>query len=380
MNHNDILCTLALAQLPRLGLMNAKLLLERIDGKASLLFENQKDLQDVIPDISEKATMAFVDTPFAMNQAKREMDYAQQKGINILCLHDDGYPRRLKECPDAPVVLFSLGNADLNTPKVISMVGTRKCTQYGRDICSHFIAELKASYPNILIVSGLAYGIDICSHREALENGMHTVGVLAHGLDRIYPAVHRAIAAQMVHNGGLLTEYFSRTTPEKVNFIRRNRIVAGMADATIVVESAERGGSLITADIAQSYHRDVFAFPGRIYDTYSQGCNRIIKEQKAVAIRNVDDLLDALCWPNPKEKSNASNVSDPQFSFLPDFNDNEKVIVDCLRGCDDKAINQIVVDTGISYSQISSILFDLELKGIVTMLGGARYHLNFMYN
>lgn len=373
-SHNT-LCTLALALLPKLGLVQAKALLERVGGQATLLVEHSHDLKAVIPDIHERAMAAFLDLPQAMDHAQHEMDYVARKGIRVLTLADDAYPSRLRDCPDAPLVLFYLGSADLNRQKVISMVGTRRCTPYGRDICTHFLADLRQYCPDVLVVSGLAYGIDICSHRAALDNQMDTVGVLAHGLDRIYPAVHRDTAARMTRQGGLLTEYPSGTTPEKINFVRRNRIVAGMADATIVVESANRGGSLITADIALSYHRDVLAFPGRIYDPYSEGCNRIIKEQKAVAIRNADDLLNALCWENPLTNRYAA-PDDGQLDLFRELEPDEQLVIDSLRGHDERPINQIVLDTGLDYGQASSLLFDLEVRGLVTALGGARYHLN----
>lgn len=375
-NCNDTLYTLALALLPRLSPVNAKQLLERA-GSATSLFENLKDLKAVIPDITDRVRSAFVDAPYAIGRAKTELEYIEKKNINILCLNDERYPERLRDCNDAPVVLFYLGNADLNQQKVISMVGTRKCTQYGKDICKTFIADLKRYYPDVLVVSGLAYGVDVYSHRAALDNQMNTVGVLAHGLDRIYPAAHRDTAAKMVHQGGLLTEYTSGTTPEKVNFVRRNRIVAGIADATIVVESADKGGSLITADIASSYNRDVFAFPGRVFDQYSEGCNRLIKEQKAVVIQNAEDLINAMCWPNPLAKS-YDNDGDTQLDLFRELDPDEALIVECLMNCDEKAINQIVVETGINYNQASSILFSLEMKGIVTVLGGARYHLRHL--
>ena len=292
----------------------------------------------------------------------------------MFTLLDEDYPQRLKECEDAPLVLYYCGSANLNSQRVINIVGTRKCSEYGREVCNNFIADLKRYYPDTLIVSGLAYGIDVCAHRAALDNGMATVGVLAHGLDTIYPSMHRKIAADMVHQqGGLLTEYTTHTTPEKGNFVRRNRIVAGLCDACIVVESSAKGGSLITAELAMEYNRDVFAFPGRVYDEYSQGCNNLIRRQRATLITCASDLLDAMGWENPL--ANASKPKAVQQELFPDLTDEERALVNTLKSVDDKHINQIAIDANIPYSRASMILFDLEMKGIVKALGGARYKL-----
>lgn len=373
MNEQETLYTLALALLPRLSPVNAKQLLERAGG-ATVLFTNRDDLRAVLPDVTDRVRAAFADAPYAVSRAKAELEFADRKNVRILSINDPAYPDRLRDCNDAPVALFYIGNADLNRKKVISIVGTRKCTQYGKDICRTFVADIRRYYPDALIVSGLAYGIDIHAHRAALDNQMDTVAVLAHGLDRIYPSPHRETAVQMIHQGGLLSEYVSGTTPEKINFVRRNRIIAGMADATIVAESADRGGSLITADIAASYNRDVFAFPGRVFDQYSQGCNRLIKEQKAVAIQNAEDLIHAMNWTDPMAKDYTADTA-TQLELFSELDPDEALVVKCLCNCDEKAINQIVIETGINYNQASSILFGLEMKGVVTVLGGARYHL-----
>ena len=250
------------------------------------------------------------------------------------------------------------------------MVGTRRCTGYGCDLCRNLVHELAELAPDILVVSGLAYGIDVNAHRAALNEGMDTVGVLAHGLDTIYPAAHRGLAAKMLEQGGLLTEYMSGTNPDKGNFVRRNRIVAGMCDATVVVESAAKGGSLITATIAHSYGRDVFAFPGRAYDPYSAGCHKLIQTGKAGLICHADDLLQALGWDNPGKKDKPRQL-DIDFGLA----DEEKLIVNVLKEQDEVQINQLVVATGMDYSHVTSLLFELEMKGIIKVLGGARYRL-----
>ena len=371
---NETLSSIALTQLPHLSLMDMKRLVERA-GSASILFDHRNDLKSIIPDITTRAENAFHYADEALKRAEAEMEFISRKKINVYCYIDKQYPARLRECEDAPVVLYYLGNANLNKAKIIAVVGTRKCTQYGRDICNAFISDLQRYYKDIVIVSGLAYGTDINAHKAALTNGMETVGVLAHGLDRIYPASHRNTAIEMIQQGGLLTEYVSGTTPERINFVRRNRIVAGMSDATIVVESASKGGSLITADIASSYHRDVFAFPGRVYDQYSEGCNNLIKSQKAVVIQNAEDLIDAMMWENPLKDQKDKDSMHGQLDLFPDLSPEEQTIVNLLSKNNDLQINNIVINTGLEYSNVSMHLFNMEMKGIVSVLGGARYHL-----
>ena len=371
MNTQETISVIALTKLKGLSLLNARTMMEAL-GSASEVFAHRKDIMNLIPDASQRLVSAFADTDEAMRLAEEEMEFIEQKRLKVFVLQGVDYPQRLRECEDAPLVLYGCGDFNLNAQRIISVVGTRKCSEYGREVCNNFIADLKRYYPDTLIVSGLAYGIDICAHRAALDNGMPTVGVLAHGLDTIYPAMHRQIAADMVHQqGGLLTEYTTHTTPEKGNFVRRNRIVAGLCDACIVVESSERGGSLITAELAMDYNRDVFAFPGRVYDEHSIGCNNLIRRQQATLLTCAADLLDAMGWENPLEKAAQSEAV--QQDLFPDLTDEERALVNTLKNVDDKHINQIAIDANIPYSRASMILFDLEMKGIVKALGGARY-------
>ena len=373
MNSQEIIAAIALTKLKGLSLLNARILMEAL-GSASEVFVHRKDIVSLIPDASKRLVEAFADVDEAMKMAEEEMAFIEQKRLKVFTLLDEDYPQRLKECEDAPLVLYYCGSANLNSQRIINIVGTRKCSEYGREVCNNFIADLKRYYPDTLIVSGLAYGIDVCAHRAALDNGMATVGVLAHGLDTIYPSMHRKIAADMVHQqGGLLTEYTTHTTPEKGNFVRRNRIVAGLCDACIVVESSAKGGSLITAELAMEYNRDVFAFPGRVYDEHSQGCNNLIRRQQATLITCAADLLDAMGWENPLAKT--SKPQAVQQELFPDLTDEERALVNTLKSVDDKHINQIAIDANIPYSRASMILFDLEMKGIVKALGGARYKL-----
>lgn len=368
---SEHLYSIALTQLKGVSTSNAKVLYEAF-GSAKAIYENRNDIRSIIPDATPRMVGAMQSWDDALKRAEAELEFIGSKKMRVLCLNDDDYPQRLKECDDAPVVLFYCGNADLNKAKVVSMVGTRKCSEYGKDLCRNFVADLKRYYPDVLIVSGLAYGIDIHSHRAALANGMDTVGVLAHGLDRVYPAVHRQTAVEMVSHGGLLTEYISGTTPERGNFLSRNRIIAGMCDACIIVESASHGGSLVTAGIAQAYSRDVLTFPGRVCDEQSEGCNRLIRDNKAALIQNAEDFINAVCWKNTLAEDSGRSM---QRELFVELTDEEQLIVNCLQGFDDKPISMIVNETGLSFSRMSVLMFELELKNIVKALGGARYRL-----
>ena len=367
----EIICSIELSNLPHIGLVTAKRLYDEV-GSAAAIFEHRKHITDLIPDATPSLKEALNQCDDAIRLAEKEYEFIEKKHIKAYPMNSSEYPQRLLECNDAPIILFFCGNTDLNCRHVINIVGTRRCTQYGKDICREFIADLQRECPDILIVSGLAYGIDIHAHRAALHNSMATVGVLAHGLDRIYPALHRQTAVKMIEKGGLLTEYLSGTTPEKVNFIRRNRIVAGMSDATIVVESAAHGGALVTAELASSYNRDVFAFPGRITDEFSEGCNKLIARQKATMILNADEFLKSMNW---KQESSAAKTNDGQQELFPQLTPEEAAIVEVLRHCDSKQVNQIVVETGLNFHTVSSNLYELEYKGVVALLGGARYRL-----
>lgn len=372
MTEQEIIYTMAMTRLPRVNICTQHRLLEEL-GSATAVYENRHDIHNLFPEASDKLSEALKLMDSLTARAEEELAFAQKNGIRCLCYNDTDYPSRLRECDDAPLLLYFKGNADLNRSHVLSMVGTRRYTEYGKDICRHFAAELKRFCPDALVVSGLAYGIDIHSHRAALDNGMDTVGVLAHGLDQIYPRSHKGTAIKMVSQGGLLTEFMSHTNADKVNFVRRNRIVAGMADATIVVESAEKGGALITADIATSYHRDIFAFPGRVSDQYSQGCNRLIRDSKAALLTSVQDFIEAMGWQTASR--DATRSEGLQIELFPDLCDEEQRIVDCLRRVESLQINTLAVSVNLPVHKLSAFLFNLEMKGIVKQMNGGMYRL-----
>ena len=362
--------SIALTMVPGIGHIGAKHLIDGM-GNAVDVFRLRKEIPERIPEVSQRVIEAL-DCPQAVLRAEQEYEFIRKNRISCLSFHDEAYPSRLRECEDAPVVLFFKGNADLNSLHIQNMVGTRNATDYWTQICATFMRDLKALCPDVLVVSGLAYGIDIHAHREALANELPTVGVLAHGLDRIYPHVHRKTAVDMLEKGGLLTEFLSGTNPDRHNFISRNRIVAGMCDATIVIESAEKGGSLITAELAEGYHRDCFAFPGRISDEYSKGCNRLIRDNKASLLLSAEDFVQAMGWNIPMTLSEKVSV---QRSLFIELSEEEQKIVAILEKLGNLQINSLVVEADIPVNKMTALLFELEMKGVIRVLAGGMYQL-----
>ncbi len=373
MNTEELFYTMALTRLTNFNYQQA-LELYRMVGSAQLLYEYRTHIGDVIGEASPRLVESLKNWDEAMKRADYELKYMQEHGIRGLTLHDDDYPQRLTECPDAPLVLYFTGNCNLNESKIISIVGTRHATVYGEDLIRRFVRDLHQQCPKVLIVSGLAYGVDIHAHREALENGYATVGVLAHGLDQIYPYAHRETAAEMVNHGGLLTEFMTQTNADKPNFVRRNRIVAGMADATIVVESAAKGGGLITAEIAQSYDRSVFAFPGNVNAEFSKGCNNLIRDNGAGLITCAADFIRAMNWQDETLRQQA--LSDGiERTLFPDLSAEEQLIVGILQEANDLQLNILSVKSSIPIGRLTAILFQLEMKGVIKPLAGGMYHL-----
>lgn len=370
---DEILATMTLMRINYFSLSGLTLLYREL-GSAQTIIEHHDNIKEIFPDASEKLVNGLRNIDEARKRAEVELEFCQKHGIMPLTMNDERYPARLRECDDAPLMLFYRGNADLNQQYVINIVGTRRCTEYGKDMIRRFVSDLKMLCPKVLIVSGLAYGVDINAHRAALQNGYETVGVLAHGLDQIYPPRHRETAVQMISQGGLLTEFFTQTNADKVNFVRRNRIVAGMSDACILVESAERGGGLITARLSRDYNRDVFAFPGRVGDKYSEGCNNLISSNGAALLSSAQSFIDAIGWVTDVQKNEARQQGIERQLF-PSLSPDETLVVDTLRQQNDMQINMLAVKTNLPIAQLTALLFEMELKGIVKVLAGGVYHL-----
>ena len=308
----------------------------------------------------------------AMVFAERELAFVEKHGIQLYYYKDANYPYRLAQCVDAPLLMYAKGNVNVDTKHVLSIVGTRMPSERGKDWCRRLVLDLAAKVPDLTIVSGLAYGIDVVAHKAALEAGIPTVIIPAHGLDRIYPSVHRQVAVQSLDKGGILTEYACGTEPERFNFVARNRIVAGLADAVVVVESKKKGGSLITADMAIDYGRDVFALPGRSDDECSAGCNDLIKRNRAQLIENADDLIAAMQWEEVKSKV----VQTTMLEMLANLSPTQERLVALLREVEDGLhINQIVMETQLSYGTVSAELVMLELEDIVKSMPGGMWRI-----
>lgn len=370
---NEIRNTIALTKLSGLTLANLHELYT-IAGSATDIIENRNHFGDIVPDAQQRTLDALANTDEALHFADVELEWCQKNKIEAICFNDPRYPSRLRDCDDAPLVLYYRGSAELNARRVISIIGTRHCTPYGQDVIQHFMQDMKNYCPDVLVMSGLAYGVDINAHRQALKNGFPTIGVLAHGLDMIYPNAHRQTAIEMLSNGGLLTEYPSQTVIDKRNFLQRNRIVAGMADASILVESAKKGGGLVTMRIARDYHRDTFAFPGPVNAEYSKGCNNLIRDNGASLITSAEDFVAAMGWIDDKELSKAKNAGIERQMFL-NLTEEEQRVVDLLQKTNDLQINIISVKTSIPIHILSSMLFQLEMNGVLRVLAGGCYHL-----
>jgi len=310
----------------------------------------------------------------ALRRAEAEVKFIEKNNITTYFVLGEEYPYRLRECEDAPTILYRRGEANLDAERLVAVVGTRNMTAYGRELTDNFICQIPKTIGNIAIVSGLAYGIDINAHRQALDNGFETVAVLAHGLDMLYPHAHRDTAKQMLNQGGLLTEYATHTNADKQNFVRRNRIVAGLCDACILVESAEHGGGRITTRLANDYFRDVFAFPGAVNMPYSMGCNTLIRDNKAALITSAFDFVQAMNWETEQRIQDARQRGIERQLF-PDLTAEEQQLVTLLAKDNDQQINVLTVRSGQPVAHLISLLFQLELKGVVKALPGGCYHL-----
>ena len=370
---SSILYTIALTRMTGFNFQTALQLYRELGG-GKAVYDHRSDIADVMPDCSPRLVKALQDWSDALSRAEAELAFIEKHNIKPLLLNEPDYPQRLNDCADAPLILYYMGSADLNQQRIISIVGTRHETPYGRDLVSRFMADLKAMGIQPLVISGLAYGVDISAHTEALTQGIETVGVLAHGLDELYPSHHRETAKRMLHQGGLLTEYMSQTRVDKLNFVKRNRIVAGLSDATVLVESAVRGGGLITCGIAQDYGRPVFAYPGSVGSPYSEGCNQLIRNNGAELITSAKDLVDSMGWQTDVQLRQAQTTGIERELF-PDLSVEEQLIVKILSDRGDLQLNQLSVATNISIGPLSALLFQLEMKGVVRSLAGGAWHI-----
>lgn len=365
----EIIATLTLSKLQGLSQSQALTLIGRYGSACAALADKHPANQEWVVLQADS-----VGQRMARERAESEWRYCQEHGIEVLPVASSGYPSLLQAAAvtDRPLHLFYKGTGSLNRRHILSVVGTRHITEQGKQVCAHLMAELSQLLPDVLIVSGLAYGVDIHTHRASLANGLDTIGVLAHGLDRIYPKMHTATAKQMVQHGGLLTEYFTQTVPDRGNFVRRNRIVAGMAHATLVVESAAQGGSLITARIARDYGRPLFAVPGRVIDPYSVGCNQLIRSSQAQLVTSAQDLLSSLGWT----ASSPQATQPQQATLFPLLDTEQQKVVDALTGHDALTVDHLSAATSFSLTKLSDLLFDLEEMQVVKRLPGNRYRTN----
>lgn len=372
----EIINTIALTRINYFHLTGMLQLYRRL-GSAAAVIEHRRNIRDVLPDASPKLVQSLQQLDEPLHRAEIELQWDLENGVMPLCMNDENYPQRLRQCDDAPLMLFYKGNINLNQRRVICVVGTRRNTVYGEDLIRRFMRELRQLCPQLLVVSGLAYGVDIIAHRQALQNGYPTVGVLAHGVDYLYPARHKQTADEMVKKGGLLTEFLTQTNADKVNFVRRNRIVAGISDACVVVESAAHGGGLITASLARTYNREVFAFPGNVGSQYSEGCNNLIRDNVAGLISNADDFVKSMNWDDDVKLQRAQQVGIERQLF-PDLSTEERKVVSALKKHNDLQINMLSVQADIPIAHLTAILFSLEMKGVLKALPGGMYHLLMM--
>jgi DNA processing protein len=364
--NSELIYQLALTLVPNIGDVHSKILVQHL-GEASAIFKAKQSALEKIEGIGTvraRSIKAFAE----FHLAEAEMRFIEKYKIDPLFLTDEKYPKRLLNCYDSPTILFYKGNADLNASRVLAVVGTRTNSDYGKNFTEKLVKDLSGE--NILVISGLAYGIDAIAHKAAIKNNIPTVGVVGHGLDKIYPSDHAGLAKDMIKSGGgILSEFFSGTKPDKHNFPLRNRIVAGLSDATVVVETAVKGGSMITAKLADAYNRDVFAVPGRVTDKPSGGTNHLIKYNKAVLLTEADELMELLGWKEKKVKKKQ------QREIFIDLTAEEKIIVQLLQEKETVHIDQINLGSGLSSSSVAAAILNLELLGVIQSLPGKLYKL-----
>ena len=366
---NDSLYQLALTFVPHIGCVQAKILIQHF-GTAQGIFKAKKsELEKIegIGSVRAKAIKTFID----FSSAEKELAFVEKYKIKPLFFTDENYPKRLLNCYDSPALLYYKGNSDLNSYKTIAIIGTRTNSDYGKQVTEKLIKDISGL--NVQIVSGLAFGIDAIAHKAALKNNIPTIGVLGHGLDKMYPSEHSSLAKQMIEQGGLLTEFKSATKPDKHNFPVRNRIVAGMADATIVIETGTKGGSMITAELANDYNKDVFAFPGKTTDAKSAGCNYLIKNNKAALLTDAQQLIEWMDWVPHQSRNKKYNIQKELFTEL---SANENKIVEILKEKQTVHIDELNTKSNMNSSEIAAAILNLELIGAIRSLPGKTYALN----
>lgn len=365
---NDLLYQVALTLVPNIGPVQAKILLQHCEAEE--IFHAKKAYLEKIEGIGPikaASITAFKD----FSEAEEEIKFIEKYKIKTLFLSDKDYPQRLLNCYDSPTLLYYKGEADMNASKIIAIIGTRSHTDYAKQVTEKIVKELAEQ--NVIIISGLAFGVDAIAHKAALKNDLPTVGVLAHGLDQIYPYEHAGLAKDMIkHAGGLLTEFRSKTKPDKHNFPTRNRIVAGMSDATVVIETGIKGGSMITAELANGYNKDVFALPGKVTDTKSAGCNYLIKNNKAMLLTDGKEILEVMGWE--EKKSQKTKIKSQKELFI-ELSKDEKIVVEILKEKDSAHIDEINLKSGLSSSAVAAAILNLELQNVMVSLPGKIYRL-----
>jgi len=365
MTKEELKYQISLTLVNGIGAVQARLLLEYFKTAEAIFKARKKELSLIegIGEIRASQIKAFDN----FSEAEDEIAFIEKHHIQALSITNKDYPQKLLHCYDAPTMLYYRGNADLNSQKSISIIGTRTNTDYGKQITEKIIEELQQH--NVTIMSGLAFGIDAIAHKAAVKNQLPTIGVLAHGLDSIYPTQHKSLAKDMLLNGGLLTEFRKNTKADKHNFPRRNRIVAGMTNATIVIESSDKGGSMITAELAYNYNRDVFAVPGKITDSKSSGCLKLIQQNKAVLFTSVEQMLEELGW-----QQKTKNTKKQRELFI-ELSDDERIIVDIIKEKDTVSIDEIYLKSNLSSSSVASAILTLELQNVLICMPGKMYKL-----
>ncbi|WP_149273856.1 DNA-processing protein DprA [Pareuzebyella sediminis] len=361
MTSAELLAVLRLQNVPNIGDVTAKKLISKC-GSPEAVFSEKKQHLLKVDGVGTYTLKGLYDAEHR-EAAEKEYTYISKAGIAVSYFLDGNYPKYLKHCIDSPILLFKKGKIDLRGHKIISVVGTRNITSYGVAFCDRFIADIAPLDP--IIVSGFAYGVDIAIQRAAIKHGLQTIGCLAHGLNQMYPKSHARYMDEVARNGGFVTEFWSTSNPDRENFLKRNRIIAGMSEATVVIESAERGGSLVTADIANSYNRDVFALPGRAHDKYSSGCNNLIKQQKAHMLTSAADLVYLLGW----DVDHATPTSVQKELFV-DLDDTEQSIYDYLQKNGKQVLDSIALACQLPVFKVSSTLLTMEMKGVIRPLPG----------